>query len=116
MSEEVKPPGDSGSVASHGSSRAFGIPEMREFAKDHPDERVRLMMKRLDETRSRSARWCEAMQRMKQEIIELKEFAEAHYSDQPGHVIYHGLTVDVPDRCELIAKIPGLATYLSTYC
>lgn len=104
MSKDPKQPDDPGSVASHCSSRAFGVPEMREFAKDHPDERVRLMMKRLDEARSRSARWCEAMQRMKQEIIELKEFAEAHHRDEPGHIIYHGLTVDVPHRCELIAK------------
>lgn len=102
--EPESPNSESAPRSSHCSSRAFGISEMREFAKDHPDDRVRLMMKRLDETRSRSARWCEAMQRMKQEIIKLKEFAEGHHSDEPGHVIYYRLTVDVPHRCELIAK------------
>ena len=92
------------SVASHCSSRAFGVPEMREFAKDHPDVRVRLMMRKLDEIRSSSARLTETLARMRRELIELQDFAESHHSDEPGHVIFHGLTVDVPHRCELIRQ------------
>ena len=56
--------------------QTFGILEMREFAKDHSDPRVRLMMQRLDETRSRSARWCDSTQRTKQEFLELRKLAK----------------------------------------
>ena len=95
---------DAAPCASLWSSRAFGVPEMREFAKDHPDVRVRLMMRKLDESRSSSARLSETLVRMRRELIELQEFAESHHSDEPGHVIFHGLTVDVPHRCELIRQ------------
>ena len=39
-----------------------------------------------------------------EELRELALFAEAHHSDQPLHVVLHGLTVDVPSRLERIIE------------
>ena len=50
----------------------FGQLEMQKFAKDHPDERVREMMKLIDKTQIQSSRWREAMQQMQQEFMEMK--------------------------------------------
>ena len=55
----------------------FGIPEIREFAKNHEDPRVRIMLKRLNESISKNARWCEEVNRLNEQIKELK----AHFNE-----------------------------------
>lgn len=37
----------------------FGIQEINEFCKDHEDERVRIIGRRLAEARSKNAKWCD---------------------------------------------------------
>ena len=37
----------------------FGIPEMKEFAENHSDPRVKAMFRRLNESMSKNARWCQ---------------------------------------------------------
>ena len=45
----------------------FGIPEIKKFAENHEDERVRIMYARLCKARSDNARWCEAAKAAKDE-------------------------------------------------
>ena len=51
----------------------FGVPEMREFAAAHDDERVRLMMKRIDQLLSNAAKWCDAALKLAQGNARLRE-------------------------------------------
>lgn len=51
----------------------FGIKEMREFAENHEDERVRILWRRLEETRSKNARWCDEIAKMCNEVKCLRE-------------------------------------------
>lgn len=39
----------------------FGLPEIKEFAENHSDERIRIMYAYLCEARSKNAKWCEAL-------------------------------------------------------
>ena len=39
----------------------FGIPEIKAFAENHKDERVRIMSARLCEARSKNAQWNESL-------------------------------------------------------
>lgn len=39
--------------------------------------------------------------RLREALREVGEFAAAHHGDQPLHVLLHGLTVDVPERCKV---------------
>lgn len=50
----------------------FGYPEMREFAEQHSDPRVRALWQRLGNLRSKTARWCEAVARAEQEAASLR--------------------------------------------
>lgn len=51
----------------------FGYKEIKEFAENHEDERVRIMYRRLCETRSKSAKWCDSLAKAEKEIEKLKE-------------------------------------------
>lgn len=51
----------------------FGIREIYHFASHHSDERVRVMGKRLKETRSKSAKWCEHAAKLEKENAMLRE-------------------------------------------
>lgn len=48
----------------------FGYKEIKEFAENHEDERVRIMYRRLCEARSKSAKWCEEVERLNQMLRE----------------------------------------------
>lgn len=45
----------------------FGYKEIKEFAENHEDERVRIMYRRLHESRSKSAKWCDEVEKLKKE-------------------------------------------------
>ena len=51
----------------------FGLVEIKEFAENHEDERVRIMYRRLCEARSKSAKWCDSLAKAEKEIEKLKE-------------------------------------------
>lgn len=51
----------------------FGIKEMRKFAENHEDERVRILWQRLEEARSKNARWCDETAKMRNEVKYLRE-------------------------------------------
>lgn len=51
----------------------FGYKEIKEFAENHEDERVRIMYRRLCEARSKSAKWCDSLAKAEKEIEKLKE-------------------------------------------
>lgn len=46
----------------------FGIPEIKEFAENHEDIRVRIIYKKLCEARSKNARWLEALNKANETI------------------------------------------------
>ncbi len=50
----------------------FGYKEIKEFAENHEDERVRIMYRRLCEARSKSAKWCEEVEKLKEENKQLR--------------------------------------------
>lgn len=50
----------------------FGYIEIKEFAENHEDERVRIMYRRLCEARSKSAKWCEEVEKLKKENEQLR--------------------------------------------
>jgi|GEM_PF-6159131 len=50
----------------------FGYEEIKEFAENHEDERVRIMYRRLCEARSKSAKWCEEVEKLKKENEQLR--------------------------------------------
>ena len=50
----------------------FGLIEIKEFAENHEDERVRIMYRRLCEARSRSAKWCDEVEKLKEENKQLR--------------------------------------------
>jgi hypothetical protein len=50
----------------------FGITEMREFAQNHEDVRVQLIWKRLEETRSKLAKFQEYIVKLEQELKKCK--------------------------------------------
>ena len=51
----------------------FGYKEIKEFAENHEDERVRIMYRRLCEARSKSAKWRDETVKLKLENTELKQ-------------------------------------------
>jgi len=51
----------------------FGYKEIKEFAENHEDERVRIIYRRLCEVRSKSAKWCDETVKLKLENTELKQ-------------------------------------------
>lgn len=51
----------------------FGYKEIKEFAENHEDERVRIMYRRLCEARSKSAKWCDETVKLMLENTELKQ-------------------------------------------
>jgi len=50
----------------------FGIQEMREFAQNHEDIRVQSIWKRLEETRSKLAKFQEYIVKLEQELKKCK--------------------------------------------
>ena len=50
----------------------FGYKEIKEFAENHEDERVRIMYRRLCEARSKTAKWCEEVEKLKKENEQLR--------------------------------------------
>lgn len=50
----------------------FGYKEIKEFAENHEDERVRIMYRRLCEARSKNAKWCEEVEKLKEENKQLR--------------------------------------------
>ena len=50
----------------------FGHKEIKEFAENHEDERVRIMYRRLCEARSKSAKWCDEVEKLKKENEQLR--------------------------------------------
>ena len=59
----------------------FGIFEMREFAKQSDDERVKAMMRRIEELTSKCARWNEALWQLEDENGRLKHENEQLWID-----------------------------------
>lgn len=51
----------------------FGYKEIKEFAENHEDERVRIMYHKLCEARSKSSKWCDSLTKAEKEIEKLKE-------------------------------------------
>jgi len=51
----------------------FGYPEMREFAKDHEDPRIRAIWKRLEECRRKNEQWCAETIKLKELIRKLED-------------------------------------------
>lgn len=50
----------------------FGYKEIKEFAENHEDERVRIIYRKLCEARSKSAKWCEEVEKLKEENKQLR--------------------------------------------
>ena len=50
----------------------FGVKEMKEFAENHEDERVRKLYQRLAEARSKNAQWCAEVARLNMLVDQLK--------------------------------------------
>lgn len=50
----------------------FGYKEIKEFAENHEDERVRIIYRRLCEARSKSAKWCDEVEKLKEENKQLR--------------------------------------------
>ena len=42
--------------------------------------------------------------RLRKELVDLADIAEAHHGDQPLHVLLHSLTVDIPHRARRAAE------------
>jgi hypothetical protein len=61
----------------NGVSFKFGLMEMREFAKQSDDVRVKIMMLKIDQLRSKLARWNDALLGLEAEIAGLKQDLEA---------------------------------------
>jgi hypothetical protein len=51
----------------------FGYKEIKEFAENHEDERVQIMYRKLCETRSRTAKWCDAAVAAETRVKELEQ-------------------------------------------
>lgn len=43
----------------------FGVQEMKEFAESSNDARIKSMWRKIEESRSKSAKWCESNENMK---------------------------------------------------
>ena len=69
----------------------FGVNEMREFAKQSDDERIKSMMRRIELLTSKCARWNEALESLESENDRLKEenaklsFFVAEYKEELGY-------------------------------
>jgi len=72
----------------------FGLIEIKEFAENHEDERVRIMYRRLCEARSKSAKWCEEVEKLKKfDLKSLCKQYDKEYGSYPesyfeGEAIY----------------------------
>ena len=55
----------------------FGYFEMKEFAEQSDDPRVKAMWRRIVELRSKCARWCEALSQRDREIERLEKGRDA---------------------------------------
>lgn len=55
----------------------FGYKEIKEFAENHADERIRIMYNKICETRSRTAKWCDAAVAAESRVKELEQELES---------------------------------------
>ena len=59
----------------------FSIKELKEFAKDHEDERIRILWRRFSEARSKNAQWCDEVVRLKAINEHLEKSINLHNKD-----------------------------------
>lgn len=55
----------------------FGVKELREFAENHKDERVRVLFKRLEESRRKNAAWCQKVAELEDKIESMRYWHSA---------------------------------------
>lgn len=86
----------------------FGYKEIKEFAENHEDERVRIMYRRLCEARSKSAKWCDEVEKLKEENKQLRlgwckesEKRQSEWQNEP---------------VKILTKITAIGDTLCHYC
>ncbi len=43
---------------------------------------------------------CDEVERLRAALADIKAYAEGHHTDEPGHVHFHSLTIDIPAFCD----------------
>lgn len=81
-------------------SEKFGIPEMREFAMAHGDQRVYLIWLRLNEARTKNALWCSETVKLRAEVDRLEDILHEYFLAMAGYM--HHATKRLADECNRI--------------
>ena len=63
----------------------FGIPEIIEYAKTVTDPKVKIILKRLFEARSKNAQWCNALAKAQGRINRMEGTIKTHAVEHCAH-------------------------------